>query len=50
MAHEGGRLASIKTGLPHVVDMRDPWSSLQRVQEALASPMWLRLATRYENR
>jgi hypothetical protein len=50
MAHEGGRLTSKKTGLPHVVDMRDPWSLVQRVQEALASPMWLRLASRYESR
>jgi len=50
MAHEGGRLTSKKTGLPHVVDMRDPWSLVQRVQEALASPMWLRLASHYEKR
>ena len=50
MAHEGGRLTSKKAGLPHVVDMRDPWSLVQRVQEALASPMWLRLATHYEKR
>ncbi len=50
MAHEGGRIVSKKTGLPHVVDMRDPWSLVQRVQEAIASPMWLRLASRYESR
>ncbi|MEO5817797.1 MAG: hypothetical protein ABIT20_21185 [Gemmatimonadaceae bacterium] len=50
MAHEGGRLTAKKTGLPHVVDMRDPWSLVQRVQEALASPMWLRLASHYESR
>ncbi len=50
MAHEGGRLTAKTTGLPHVVDMRDPWSLVQRVQEAIASPMWLRLASRYESR
>jgi len=50
MVHEGGRLASIETGLPHVVDMRDPWSLVHRLQENIASPLWLRLATRYERR
>ncbi|MEP6729237.1 MAG: hypothetical protein ABJE10_01300 [bacterium] len=50
MAHEGGRLVSKQTGLPHVVDMRDPWSLVQRIQEAIASPMWLRLASHYERR
>ncbi|MEO8333656.1 MAG: glycosyltransferase [bacterium] len=50
MAHEGGRLASMKTRIPHVVDMRDPWSLVQRVQELLASPLWLRIASRYERR
>jgi hypothetical protein len=50
MAHEGGRLASKKTRIPHVVDMRDPWSLVQRVQEILASPLWLRKASRYERR
>jgi hypothetical protein len=50
MAHEGGRLTSVKTGLPHVVDMRDPWSLVHRLQESIASPLWLRLASRYERR
>jgi glycosyltransferase involved in cell wall biosynthesis len=50
MVHEGGRLASAKTGLPHVVDMRDPWSLVHRLQESIASPLWLRLATYYERR
>jgi hypothetical protein len=50
MAHEAGRLASVATGLPHVVDMRDPWSLVHRLQESIASPLWLRLATRYERR
>lgn len=50
MAHEGGRLTSIRTGLPHVVDMRDPWSLVHRLQESIASPLWLWLAIHYERR
>lgn len=50
MAHEAGRLVSRRTGIPHVADLRDPWSLLQRVQEAIASPIWLRLASHYEKR
>jgi hypothetical protein len=50
MAHEGGRLVASRTGLPHVVDMRDPWSLIQRVQEAIGSPLWLRMTSRYERR
>ena len=48
MTHEGGRLASLRSGLPHVMDMRDPWSLSPRLPEAHASPIWLRLAERYE--
>ena len=48
MAHEGGRQLSKQTGIPHVIDMRDPWSLIQRVQEDIASPVWLHLASRYE--
>lgn len=48
MTHEGGRLASLRSGLPHVMDMRDPWSLSPRLPEGHASPVWLRLAERYE--
>jgi glycosyltransferase involved in cell wall biosynthesis len=48
MAHEAGRLVSSATGLPLVVDMRDPWSLVQRLPESLASPVWRQLARRYE--
>jgi hypothetical protein len=52
MAHEAGRIIAEKTGLPLIVDLRDPWS-LQTVDrglpEYLASPAWIELAKRYEN-
>jgi glycosyltransferase involved in cell wall biosynthesis len=50
MTHECGSLVSESTGVPFVMDMRDPWSLSQRIHEAIASPLWLRLAARYERR
>jgi hypothetical protein len=50
MAHEAGRLVSRRTGLPFVMDMRDPWTLARRLPEHVASPMWYRLADRYERR
>jgi glycosyltransferase involved in cell wall biosynthesis len=48
MAHEAGRRVAAATGLPFVMDLRDPWSLVQRLPEAIASPAWLALAARYE--
>lgn len=50
MVHIAGLSVSQRTGLPLVVDMRDPWSLVQRLPESIASPIWLRLARRYERR
>jgi len=50
MAHEGGRLVARATALPHVMDLRDPWSLVERLPEDLASPLWLALAKHYERR
>jgi hypothetical protein len=50
MTHRAGRLVSRAVGLPFVMDMRDPWSLIQRVPEQLASPLWLLLADRQERR
>jgi glycosyltransferase involved in cell wall biosynthesis len=50
MAHEAGRVVSRATGLPFVMDMRDPWSLVRRLPEDVASPVWYRLADRYERR
>ena len=48
LTHEVGRKISQRTGLPYVMDMRDPWSLSEKVHESLASPLWFRLARRYE--
>lgn len=48
MTHDAGRAVSQLTGLPFVMDMRDPWSLSERVHESVASPLWFRLARRYE--
>jgi hypothetical protein len=48
MAHEGARLLSQQTGLPLVIDLRDPWCLYERLPGHLASPLWYRYAARYE--
>lgn len=48
MVHLAGRLVSRRTGLPHVMDMRDPWSLNPALPVSQASPLWLWLAARYE--
>jgi hypothetical protein len=50
MAHDAARQVAETSGLPLVVDMRDPWSLVQRLPEAVASPVWLHYARRYEQR
>jgi hypothetical protein len=45
----GGPLAR-RHGLPHVMDMRDPWSLVERMPEAVASPFLFRNAARMEKR
>ena len=48
MTHEAGRLVSLATGLPFVMDMRDPWSTQPWLPEFEASPLWYRRAERHE--
>lgn len=36
--------------IPFILDLRDPWSFLQRLPEAVAAPVWLDLAARDERR
>ncbi|MDQ2766609.1 MAG: hypothetical protein M3Y30_05590 [Gemmatimonadota bacterium] len=48
MSHEAGRLVSVATGLPFVMDMRDPWSMQPWLRESVASSIWYRDAERYE--
>jgi hypothetical protein len=50
MSHEAGRLVSVETGLPFVMDMRDPWSMQPWLRESVASPIWYRDAERFERR
>lgn len=50
MAHEAGRLVAARHRLPLVVDLRDPWSLVQRLPEPIASPRWFRIARRFERR
>lgn len=44
MSHEAGRLISLATGLPFVMDMRDPWSLQPWLRESVASPLWYQRA------
>ncbi len=48
MVHLAGRFVSRRTGLPLVMDMRDPWSLNPAVPESLANPLWFWLAARHE--
>jgi len=50
MAHEAARLVARRTGLPFVMDMRDPWTLVQRLPEGIASPVWFAFARHYERR
>jgi glycosyltransferase involved in cell wall biosynthesis len=50
MAHETGRRLAQYAGLPLVVDLRDPWRLVQRLADSFDSPVWYRLASRYERR
>jgi glycosyltransferase involved in cell wall biosynthesis len=50
MSHEAGRLVSVETGIPFVMDMRDPWSLQPWLRESVASPLWYRHAERFERR
>lgn len=48
--HEAARRLSERVGLPLVMDLRDPWSLVERVPEAHASPLRMRKAATREAR
>jgi len=50
MSHDVGRRLSERYRIPFVMDMRDPWSHVERLAEGIATPVWLRLAVRHEAR
>lgn len=50
MAHDAARKIAATTSLPFVMDLRDPWSQVQRLPEHYASPLWYALAAGHERR
>jgi glycosyltransferase involved in cell wall biosynthesis len=46
--HDAGRLIAARTGLPYVMDMRDPWSLVKRVAEQFATPYYFRVSAEGE--
>jgi len=48
MAHEAARRIAKTARLPLVVDLRDPWSGLERLPDDHASPLYFTLLERYE--
>jgi hypothetical protein len=50
MAHRAGARVQRATRLPFVMDMRDPWSLVERLPAFLGSPVWWRLAERHERK
>jgi hypothetical protein len=48
MAHVAGPIIARTAGLPHIMDLRDPWSLVERLPENTSSELSLRLARRYE--
>ena len=49
-AHDAARQIKAKTGLPFVMDMRDPWSDASAMPDDLRSPAWARAAKMHEDR
>lgn len=48
MSHDVGRRIAERYRIPFIMDMRDPWSHVERLPEGIATPAWTRLAARYE--
>jgi O-antigen/teichoic acid export membrane protein len=48
--HAAARAIARDASLPFVMDLRDPWSLVQRVPECIASPVTLALAAREEKK
>lgn len=47
-AHMAGRMVSQSTGAPWIMDMRDPWYSIDLAPKDMVSKTWGRLAARHE--
>src|SRR5690606_25240083 len=48
MVHVAGSLLGRQLGAAFVMDLRDPWSLVERLPTELASPLWLALARHHE--
>lgn len=48
--HSAARELARMAGIPFVMDMRDPWSLVQRLPDHLTSPLWMAMATAGERR
>jgi hypothetical protein len=49
-AHDAARRIAMETGLPFVMDMRDPWSDASAMPDDLRSRTWARVAKTHEDR
>lgn len=49
MLHRAASRISRQAGIPLILDLRDPWSRAERVRRDFASPLWYRLAERFES-
>lgn len=48
--HEAGRRLAEYSGMPHILDLRDPWSLQERVLEPKASPLYFFIERWHERR
>jgi glycosyltransferase involved in cell wall biosynthesis len=48
--HEAGRALSEHTGIPLILDLRDPWSTAEILHDYFATPAWFWLTRREEGR
>lgn len=46
--HFTGGLLARRAGIPHIMDLRDPWSLVERVNESVASPLLFQRFSRLE--
>ena len=46
--HAAAARLSRRTGVPFVMDLRDPWSCIADLEASIASPLWYRIAERRE--